>query len=95
MPTVATRSRQTRRRVENQTPNVLIKITDEMILKREVMAYEDGYADAREYGKAGYYMTEEYTSAQRMAYLEGFRKGLRVFNIRYKDARQNQERRSG
>ena len=53
---------------------------------RGAMAYEDGYADAREYGKDGFFMPLEWNITSmvkvRERYLAGFRAGLRVREAR-------------
>lgn len=60
----------------------LLKISDNDLLRHESLAFHDGYADAREYGQDGFWMPEEYVAAAREAYMQGFRKGLRVYNVK-------------
>lgn len=53
-------------------------IATEDLLRNGALAYEDGYADAREYGSDGRFVADWYTEEQRVKYLLGFTAGLRV-----------------
>lgn len=55
---------------------------EQMTRKRGLFAYEDGYADAREYGQDGFFMPEEWPETIRLKYLAGFEKGLKVNKAR-------------
>lgn len=59
----------------------LLKVTDEELNRHEALAYNDGYADAREYGQDGFFMPDEYGAGAREAYMQGFHKGLRVWRV--------------
>ncbi len=60
----------------------LLKISDEELNRQEALAYNDGYADARDHGQDGFFMPEEYGAGAREAYMQGFHKGLRVHRVR-------------
>ena len=61
----------------------LITVSDaDLASNPGLLAYEDGYADAREQGKDGYLIDPNYTPEQRLRYQVGFTKGLRIFRIR-------------
>lgn len=55
---------------------------EQMQRKRGLFAYEDGYADAREFGHDGFFMPEEWCEELRLKYLAGFEKGLKVHQAR-------------
>jgi hypothetical protein len=55
---------------------------DDLKRKRGLTAYEDGYADAREYGQDGFFMPENWHEELRLKYLAGFERGLAVHNAR-------------
>lgn len=55
--------------------------------KRGLMAYEDGYADAREYGRDGFFMPTEWNESLRLKYLAGFERGLKVHSARAEPSR--------
>lgn len=59
----------------------MIKISDSDLARHETLAYMDGYADARDYGKAGFFLNDEYGAYARERYLDGFSKGIRVYNV--------------
>jgi len=61
----------------------LITLSDEDLATQPgLLAYEDGYADAREQGKSGYLIDPTYTPEQVLRYQAGFTKGLRIYRIR-------------
>lgn len=61
----------------------LITLSDaDLVNQPGLLAYEDGYADAREQGKAGYLIDPSYSPEQRLRYQAGFTKGLRIYRIR-------------
>lgn len=60
----------------------LIKISDEDLERHEVLAFNDGYADAREYGQDGFFMPDEYGAGARESYMQGFHRGLRVHRVK-------------
>lgn len=67
----------------------LITLSDDDLVKNPgLVAYEDGFADAREQGLDGYILDTSYTPEQRMRYQAGFAKGLRIWRIRSNDPRQ-------
>lgn len=68
-------------RTQRTKSATLLKISDSDLIRHEALAYNDGYADAREYGQDGFFMPEEYGAGAREAYLQGFHKGLRVFRV--------------
>lgn len=60
-----------------------LKLTPkELQRKRGLFAYEDGYADAREYGQDGFFIPEEWSGEQRLKYLAGFERGCEVHKAR-------------
>lgn len=59
----------------------LLKISDENLRRHEALAFNDGYADAREYGQDGFFMPDEYSAAARESYMQGFHRGLRVYRV--------------
>ncbi len=59
----------------------LLNVSDEDLVRHEALAYNDGYADARDQGKDGFFMPDEYCAAARESYLQGFNRGLRVFRV--------------
>lgn len=59
----------------------LLTISDEALLRHEALAYNDGYADAREHGRDGFFMPDEYGAGARESYMQGFHKGLRVWRV--------------
>lgn len=59
----------------------LLKISDEDLVRHEVLAYNDGYADARDNGQDGFWMPAEYSAASRESYMQGFSRGLRVYRV--------------
>lgn len=63
----------------------LIKISDDDLVRAGVLAFEDGYADAREYGKSGFWVSGKYNAYERERYAEGFTKGLRVWRVMQRD----------
>lgn len=68
-------------RTQRKNSATLLKISDADLIRHEALAYNDGYADAREYGQDGFFMPEEYGAGARESYLQGFHKGLRVFRV--------------
>lgn len=60
---------------------VLIKVDDSNIVRHGTLAYVDGYADARESGEAGFFMSANYLRSERENYVNGFKKGLRVHRV--------------
>lgn len=60
----------------------LLKISDEDLVRHEALAYNDGYADARDNGQDGFFMPDEYSAASRESYMQGFHRGLRVFRVK-------------
>ena len=61
----------------------LLTLSDtDLIREPGLLAYEDGYADAREQGRSGFLMDTTYTPEQRLRYMAGFTKGLRIYRIR-------------
>lgn len=74
-------------RSQRKNSMTLLKISDEDLLRNEALAYNDGYADAREYGQDGFFMPDEYAAAARESYMQGFHKGLRVWRVREKYGR--------
>ena len=61
----------------------LITLSDTDLLNEPgLVAYEDGYADAREQGRDGFCVDTTYTPEQRLRYMAGFTKGLRVYRVR-------------
>jgi len=59
----------------------LVKIEDEDLPRHEVLAYSDGYADARTFGEDGFFIPTHYNRAAREQYRRGFAKGLRVYRV--------------
>lgn len=59
----------------------LLKISDDDLVRHEALAYNDGYADAREYGQDGFFMPDEYGASSRESYMQGFHRGLRVYRV--------------
>lgn len=59
----------------------LIKISDADLERHETLAYLDGYADARDFGKEGFFLNPEYGAYARERYLDGFNKGLRLWRL--------------
>lgn len=59
----------------------LLKISDNDLARHEVLAFNDGYADAREYGQDGFFMPDEYGAGARESYMQGFQRGLRVHRV--------------
>lgn len=68
-------------RTQRSRSATLLKISDADLVRHEALAYNDGYADARDMGQDGFFMPEEYTAAGREAYMQGFHKGLRVWRV--------------
>lgn len=68
----------------NQRKNsaTLLKISDEDLNRHEALAYNDGYADARDYGQDGFFLPDEYGAGARESYMQGFHKGLRVYRVK-------------
>lgn len=61
----------------------LITVSDQdLVTNPGLVAYEDGYADAREQGKSGYLPDAKYSVEQCLRYQAGFTKGLRIYRIR-------------
>lgn len=68
-------------RTQRAKSATLVKISDADLVRHEALAYNDGYADAREYGQDGFFMPDEYTAAAREAYMQAFARGLRVHRV--------------
>lgn len=68
-------------RQQRKNSMTLLKISDDELVRNEALAYNDGYADARDFGQDGFFMPDEYCAAAREAYLQGFHKGLRVWRV--------------
>lgn len=68
----------------------LITVSDaDLVRNPGLLAYEDGYADAREQGKTGYFIDPSYSPEQRLRYQAGFTKGLRIYRIRLNEEVMN------
>ena len=66
-----------------ETAKFPITITDaDLVSNPGLVAYEDGYADAREQGQSGYLIDSTYSPEQRLRYMAGFTKGLRIYRVR-------------
>lgn len=61
----------------------LLKISDNDLLRHEALAYNDGYADARDHGQDGFFMPDEYGAGARESYMQGFQRGLRVHRVMF------------
>lgn len=59
----------------------LLKLTDAELVRHEVLAYQDGYADARDHGQNGFWINPEYGAHAREEYMHGFKRGLRVWKV--------------
>ena len=65
-------------------------MSHQQLLSRETRTrYDDvfdlGYADAREYGRAGFFMPSEWSEELRLRYLAGFERGLKIYRKRFKN----------
>lgn len=69
-------------RTQRKNSMTLLKISDKELNRNEALAYNDGYADAREHGQDGFFMPDEYGAGAREAYMQGFHKGLRVYRVK-------------
>jgi len=66
-----------------KTPAIrpLLAIADNELPRHPDIAYEDGYSDAKYYGKDGYFISSRYNEDARIRYLQGFQVGLRLYNL--------------
>lgn len=72
-----------KRKCSDPRDRSLITLSDKDLVNNPgLVAYEDGYADAREQGKDGYCLDTSYSSEQRLRYMAGFTKGLRIYRLR-------------
>lgn len=69
-------------RSQRKNSATLLKISDEDLNRHEALAYNDGYADARDYGQDGFFLPDEYGAGARESYMQGFHKGLRVYRVK-------------
>jgi hypothetical protein len=77
------------RKVLRGASHELITISDlDLLNEPGLVAYEDGYADAREQGVSGYLIDASFTPEQRLRYQAGFTKGLRVYRVRLNESSQ-------
>lgn len=58
-----------------------LNISDEKLIRHQDIAYEDGYADAREWGRDGFFISGNYSEKAKIRYLQGFNAGLRVYTV--------------
>jgi len=72
-----------RRRPDYGNPNLITYTSQDLLNEPGLVAYEDGYADARESGRNGFAADPSFTTEQRTRYLAGFLKGMRVYNARF------------
>lgn len=75
-------------RTQRKNSMTLLKISDDELLRNEALAYNDGYADAREYGQDGFFMPDEYGAGARESYMQGFHKGLRVYRVKERNGQR-------
>jgi len=61
--------------------NVFLSIPDDELIRSAHLAYEDGYADARDYGQDGFFQVEGWCAEARERYLQGFAAGIRVYKL--------------
>lgn len=59
----------------------MLKVTDDDLLRHESLAYQDGYADARDHGQEGFWLNPEYGAYARERYMDAFKKGMRVYRV--------------
>lgn len=71
-------------RQQRQNHATLITLSDEQLVRHEVLAYADGYADARESGRSGFWLNPDWSKEARTRYLIGFQQGLRVHAVNNK-----------
>lgn len=68
----------------------IITLSDtDLVNEPGLVAYEDGYADAREQGLDGYCIDSSFSPEQRLRYQAGFTKGLRVYRVRLNEQSTN------
>jgi hypothetical protein len=68
-----------KRRISNAR---LTHIDTADLLRTTVLAYEDGYADGREFGVNGKFIPSHYSDDEIVRYLTGFAAGCRVHEVR-------------
>lgn len=73
--------------MKDERDKSLITVSDQDLISNPgLVAYEDGFADAREQGKAGYFIDPTYNGEQRLRYQAGFTKGLRIYRVRLNES---------